>query len=157
MKKCLFLIDALVVWCPTWSKNLARSLTHMHFVISHLTRLSPKFRCFSWLNTASVCTIEIVQDFWIKLGIKPLMHLVEMGIFSLNNDLVSLIPKYELLCQNSELQSHFSVSKIGRCMVWCPNWSKNLERTLVTNQVTQFRHFFVYLWLYNCIRKCSSL
>ena len=26
MKKCLFPIDALVVWCPTWSKNLGRSL-----------------------------------------------------------------------------------------------------------------------------------
>ena len=26
--KCLFLIDELVVWCPTWSKNLGRSLLH---------------------------------------------------------------------------------------------------------------------------------
>ena len=25
-KKCLFLIYAYVVWCPTWSKNLGRSL-----------------------------------------------------------------------------------------------------------------------------------
>ena len=27
MKKCLFPLDALVVWCPTWSTNLGRSLT----------------------------------------------------------------------------------------------------------------------------------
>ena len=31
-----------------------------------------------------------VQDFLIKLGIKPVMHLLEISIFSLNNDLVTL-------------------------------------------------------------------
>ena len=35
-------------------------------------------------------TLETVQDFLIKLGIKPLMHLLEISIFSLNNDLVRL-------------------------------------------------------------------
>ena len=30
--------------------------------------------------------LESVQDFLIKLDIKPLMHLLEMSIFSLNND-----------------------------------------------------------------------
>ena len=35
-------------------------------------------------------TLENVQDFLIKLGIKPLMHLLEISIFSLNNDLVRL-------------------------------------------------------------------
>ena len=34
--------------------------------------------------------VETVQDFLIKLGIKPLMHLLEKSIFSLNNDLVRL-------------------------------------------------------------------
>ena len=34
--------------------------------------------------------IETVQDFLIKLGIKPLMHLLELSIFSLNNVLVRL-------------------------------------------------------------------
>ena len=34
--------------------------------------------------------LETFQDFLIKLGIKPLMHLLETSIFSLNNDLVSL-------------------------------------------------------------------
>ena len=32
--------------------------------------------------------VESVQDFLIKLDIKPLMHLMEISIFSLNNDLV---------------------------------------------------------------------
>ena len=32
MKRYLFPIDALVVWCPTWSKNLGRSLLLNHHV-----------------------------------------------------------------------------------------------------------------------------
>ena len=34
--------------------------------------------------------IETVQDFLIKLGIKPQMRLLERNIFSINNDLVRL-------------------------------------------------------------------
>ena len=34
--------------------------------------------------------LETVQDFLIKLDIKPLMHLLEINISSLNNDLVRL-------------------------------------------------------------------
>ena len=34
--------------------------------------------------------IETLQDFLIKLGIKPLMHLLEISIFSLNNVIVRL-------------------------------------------------------------------
>jgi hypothetical protein len=41
-------------------------------------------------NTSSKSRIETVQDFLIKLGIKPLMHLLEISIFSLNNDIVRL-------------------------------------------------------------------
>ena len=99
-----------------------------------------------------MCTIEIVQDFWIKLGIKPLMHLVEMGIFSLNNDLVSLIPKYELLCQNSELQSHFSVSKIGRI------FPKRICEEYLIRRLTYIDDFFflnstVYSMIYSFCQK----
>ena len=42
--------------------------------------------CFS--RTSFI--LETVQDFLIKLDIKPLMHLLEISIFSLNNDLVRL-------------------------------------------------------------------
>ena len=31
-EKCLFPIDALVVWCSTWSKNLGRSLLNTHLI-----------------------------------------------------------------------------------------------------------------------------
>ena len=34
--------------------------------------------------------VETVQDFLIKLGIKPLMHLLEISTFSLNNVIVRL-------------------------------------------------------------------
>ena len=34
--------------------------------------------------------LESVQDFLIKLGIKPLMHLLEISTFSLNNVMVRL-------------------------------------------------------------------
>ena len=37
-----------------------------------------------------VDVLETVQDFLNKLGIKSLMHLLEISIFSLNNDLVIL-------------------------------------------------------------------
>ena len=32
-----------------------------------------------------MCVVESVQDFLIKLDIKPLMHLLEISFFSLNN------------------------------------------------------------------------
>ena len=35
-------------------------------------------------------TLESVQDFLIKLDIKPLMHLLEISTFSLNNVIVRL-------------------------------------------------------------------
>ena len=34
MKKRLFPIDALVVWCPTWSKNLGRSLGKVSCILN---------------------------------------------------------------------------------------------------------------------------
>ena len=36
------------------------------------------------------CVLETVQDFLIKLGIKPVMHLLEVHIFSLNYDIIRL-------------------------------------------------------------------
>ena len=48
-------------------------------------------RCnFMTEGYSSVSGIETVQDFLIKLDIKPLMHLLEIRIFSLKNDLVRL-------------------------------------------------------------------
>ena len=40
------------------------------------------------ISQISVYTLETAQDFLIKLGIKPLIHLVEISTFSLNNVIV---------------------------------------------------------------------
>ena len=45
---------------------------------------------YSFLLLTMIWILETVQDFLIKLDIKPLMHLLEISIFSLNNDLVRL-------------------------------------------------------------------
>ena len=42
------------------------------------------------LKQESFCRIDNFQDFWINLGIKPSTHLLEISIFSLNDDLVRL-------------------------------------------------------------------
>ena len=36
------------------------------------------------------CVLETVQDFLIKLGIKPLMHLLEKSTFTIDNVIVRL-------------------------------------------------------------------
>ena len=41
-------------------------------------------------NVKEAWELESVQDFLIKLGIKPLMHLVEISTFSLNNVILRL-------------------------------------------------------------------
>ena len=39
----------------------------------------------SGIASVGHCDLETVQDFLIKLGIKPRMHIVEISIFSLNH------------------------------------------------------------------------
>ena len=48
-------------------------------------------------------TIETVQDFLIKLDIKPLMHLLEINIFSLNNDIVRVTKIVNNLVQDLKI------------------------------------------------------
>ena len=43
---------------------------------------------FCELHTVNHYKLETVQDFLIKLGIKPRMHVWEISIFSLNNVIV---------------------------------------------------------------------
>ena len=51
-------------------------------IISAICRL---LICPTTIKPFILCRIETVQDFLIKLGIKPLMHLVERSTFSRNN------------------------------------------------------------------------
>ena len=52
-------------------------------------------------------TLETVQDFLIKLDIKPLMHLLEISIFSLNNDLARLTKIMNNVVEDLKILSHF--------------------------------------------------
>ena len=49
--------------------------------------------------------LDTVQDFLIKLDIKPLMHLLEESIFSLNNDLVRLTKIMNTLVKDLKILS----------------------------------------------------
>ena len=49
--------------------------------------------------------VETVQGFLIKLDIKPLMHLLEINIFSLNNDLVRLTKIMNILVKDLKILS----------------------------------------------------
>ena len=49
-----------------------------------------RFVRFLWPQMHIAYILESVQDFLIKLGIKPLMHLLEISTFSKNNVIVRL-------------------------------------------------------------------
>ena len=66
-------------------------------------------------------TLETVQDFLIKLGIKPLMHLFEISIFSLNNDLVRHNKIMKNLVKDLKILS-FKV--ILQCLKWVESFQK---------------------------------
>ena len=68
------------------------------------------------LQNSTTYIVESVQDFLLKLGIKPLMQLLEISIFSLSNDIVRLTKIMNNLVKDLTILnfSHFSVSKIDR-------------------------------------------
>ena len=57
----------------------------------HKCNMIPK-QCFGQLNmiVSINLALESVQDFWIKLDMKPCVHLEEISIFSLNHVIVRL-------------------------------------------------------------------
>ena len=58
-------------------------------------------------------TLDTVQDFLVKLGIKPLMHLLEISIFSLNHDIVRLTKIMNNLVKDLKIRTfiHFAILK----------------------------------------------
>ena len=58
----------------------------VHTLYSNIAQKVESPRAFSFICSC----LETVQDFLIKLDIKPIMHLLEISIFPLNNDLVRL-------------------------------------------------------------------
>ena len=63
MKKSLFPIDALMVWCPTWSKNLWRTLFSRSppRIANFISKFENNFG-FSFYFQSSKITCEIVAD-----------------------------------------------------------------------------------------------
>ena len=76
-------------------------------------------------NVAS--TLETVQDFLIKLGIKPLMRLLEISIFSLNNDIVRLTKIMNNLVKDLKILS-FKV--IFQCLKLVKSFKKNSVKNI---------------------------
>ena len=68
--------------------------------------------------------LESVQDFLIKLDIKPLMHLLEISIFSLNNDLVKLTKIMNNLVKDLKILS-FKV--IFKCLKFVESYQKKFS------------------------------
>ena len=69
--KCKSAISALLDSTQTFLNQLFRLLTYSVL-----------------LTYSEICRVETVQDFLIKLGIKPRMHILEISIFSLNHVIV---------------------------------------------------------------------
>ena len=85
---------------------------------SYINAISFK-RCWRYVTYWG---LETVQDFLIKLGFKPLMRLLEIGIFSLNNDLVRLTKIMNNLVKDLKILS-FKV--IFQCLKLVESFQKN--------------------------------
>ena len=77
---------------------------------------------FLWFNKSCVApftarALDTVQDFLIKLGIKPCLHILKISIFSLNHVIVrptKIIKQPLQSLQNLYFQSNFLASEINR-------------------------------------------
>ena len=72
------------------------------------------------------CTIETVQDFLIKLDIKPLMQLMEISIFSLNIDLLMFTKIMSNLVKDFKILSF-------KVIFHCPKLVKSVQKKSVKN------------------------
>ena len=71
-----------------------------------------QYICHVKLIKRNSVTLETVQDFLIKLGNKPHMHMLEVSVFSLNHLTVQTYQNYEPPQRSQYFQSHFSASKL---------------------------------------------
>ena len=95
MKKYLFPIDALVVWYPTWSKNLGRTLSSLFYPV----------------RIAVQCTIQNCGRFLLIQEAPKLWHHWRSGVY------IELhLPQYATV-----RMIHCKVRISGRepCKIWC--------------------------------------
>ena len=71
----------------------------------------------------TMATLETVQDFLIKLDINPLMNLVEISTFPLNNDLVRLTKIMNNLVKDCKIRT-FKV--IFQCLKLVESFGKKI-------------------------------
>ena len=85
------------------------------------------------------CKVETVQDFLIKLDIKPLMHLLEISISSLNIDLVRLTKNMNNLVKDLKILS-FKV--IFQCLKLVKSFQKkSVKNTWLEDQLLLMKFF----------------
>ena len=70
---------------PTFSQIFPRFAPDFLQIFPDLSQICPRFFFLSYIYS-----IDTFQDFLIKLDIKPLIHLLEISIFSLNNLILRL-------------------------------------------------------------------
>ena len=85
----------------------------------------------SWMTFAfPTSKLKSVQDFLIKLDMKPCMHLVEISIFFTKLYHRQTYRNYEQpsqTSQNSYFQSYFSVFKIGQIFPKKNSWHEKMH------------------------------
>ena len=70
------------------------------------------------------CRLETVQDFLIELDIKPLMHLLQISIFSLNSDIIRLTKIMSKLVKDCKIRT-FKV--ISPCLKLVKSFQKKIS------------------------------
>ena len=137
MKKCLFSIDALVVWCPTWSKNLGRCLLYILLnsfhtfeedskknlqiygiskVMKILLKLSRKKNDLNHVATAPI----LVSDWQIDYLFQLKKFLVKADIKQLSPKQIKKYKPYQYSIACSRVREH--------------NWITSLMHTLTIQQ-----------------------
>ena len=94
----------------------------------------------SALVSALVAPVETVQDFLIKLGIKPLMHQLEISIFSLYNDLVRLTKIMNNLGKDLKILS-FKV--ILKCLKLVKSFQKKISVKNIWLEINLYKWIFL--------------
>ena len=102
-----------------------------------------------------VIHLETVQDFLIKLDIKPPMHLLEISIFSLNNDLLRLTKIMNNLVKDLKIL-YFKV--IFQCLKLVESFKKKFCEEYLIRRPTYINDFFMKTLIFKVlylVKMCS--
>ena len=88
-------------------------------------------------------TVETVQDFLIKLDVKPLVHLLKISIFSLNNDVLRLPKIMNNHVKDCKIRT-FKV--IFHCLKLVESFQNKICEEYLIRRPTYINKFFWKLW-----------